>query len=492
MKSLCKFALAASLCSGLTVPLHAQELDCLSPAPEATPGTPEWQARDSENQACAAQRASDTAAVQSGSVDAPSPLRDTLRDPGKHAGQRFRFDAANIANRAGADLPIDVFRPCTPSSCTDVPEGVRNEEGPYPTVVIVHGGASNRQLHWWAAQGLAEQGYMTVALDVAETSGGDHGTDTQDLLEWLFSADFLFAAELRADRVGIVGHSQGASTASLIGQLDSRIKTIVAWDNLTALKAGWDDDIGVAPPADIALRVPALGIGADYYFTPRPYAEAPEPATSNGEGGRGCGFSAHPKDLGYQEMRADGVDTLLFILRAGTHLDFTPTTRGPSGSRYGQAVSLYLTLAWFDRYLRGLDDPALARDAFQRLVGVTVLDDSVDAHHIGSGIYDPVNGNQPILLEGLSLCDRMSFYFKSRYALRAPGSTQVINSEDWRADCYAGKTQALPAIPSNPPREPEAPVAVSDDGGRFGSSSLDLLSLALCAWAWSGRRLLRA
>ena len=67
---------------------------------------------------------------------------------------------------------------------------------------------------------------------------------------------------------------------------------------------------------------------------------APEPAPSNGEGGRGRGFSAHPKDLGFQELRAHGLDTALFVLRAGTHLDFTPTTTAPS-SRYGEAVATY-------------------------------------------------------------------------------------------------------------------------------------------------------
>uniref|UniRef100_UPI0034E9756D hypothetical protein n=1 Tax=Enterococcus faecium TaxID=1352 RepID=UPI0034E9756D len=91
---------------------------------------------------------------------------------------------------------------------------------------------------------------------------------------------------------------------------------IVAWDNLTALKNGWVDKIGMDPPADVAIRTPALGIGADYYFQVVPTTEAPEPAKANTQGGRGRGTDAHPKDLGYQELKAAGVDTMLVVLRA--------------------------------------------------------------------------------------------------------------------------------------------------------------------------------
>lgn len=460
-----------------TLPVLATAQDCLGPAPDAMPGTPEWQQRDLDNMACSEQRLADSYANQFLDPVVPYPLRDTFQEPAKHAGRRFRYDAASVANRGGVALPVDVFRPCTRSSCTEVPAGVTVRDGPYPTVLIVHGGASNRQLHWWAAQALAEAGYMTVAFDVAENTGGDHGTDAQDVLDWLHAIDFPFAAELRRDRVGIAGHSQGASTASLIGQIDPRIKAIVAWDNLTALKAGWEDDIGIDPPADVDIHTPALGIGADYYFAATPNRAPPEPAPSNGEGGRGRGFSAHPKDLGYQELRASGVDTMLFVLRAGTHLDFTPTTISPS-SRYGTLVASYLTLAWFDRYLAGLDDPRLAADAFRRLVGSARFDDSADVHSIGSGIPDAALVNQPTKIAGLSVCDRMSFYYKSRYALRAPGGTQLLNSEDLRGDCYAGKLQPAVPVVSDGGGDAGAP-----GGGRFGGgmSALGLLPLLLLA-----------
>lgn len=444
MKRSLWLAVALATCAA---PAQAQTADCLGPAPVAAPQTPAWFARDAANMACAEQRLQDTYANQFFDPVVPYPLRDTYREPSKHAGTRFRYDAATITNRGGAELAVDVFRPCTADTCSNTPEGVLTLNGPYPTVLIVHGGASNRQLHWWASQALAEAGYMTIAFDVAENTGGDHAIDAQDMLDWMYSASFPFTADFNPQRVGIAGHSQGASTASLLAQIDPRIQTFVAWDNLTALKEGWEDDIGVDPPADVVITKPGLGIGADYYFTPLANPLPPEPAGYNGEGGRGRGrgFTPHPKDLGYQELKTAGVDTMLFVLRAGTHLDFTPTTISPS-SRHGEAVATYLTLAWFDRYLRGLDDPALAQDAFRRLVRSQTFDDSADRHAIGSGLYDVSAGNQPYRIAGLSVCDRMSFYYKSRYALRAPGTADVLNSEDFQADCAAMTPPAKSAM----------------------------------------------
>ena len=39
-------------------------------------------------------------------------------------------------------------------------------------------------------------------------------------------------ARLDTSRVGIAGHSLGAGAVSYVGQIDPRVKAIVAWDNL--------------------------------------------------------------------------------------------------------------------------------------------------------------------------------------------------------------------------------------------------------------------
>lgn len=434
---------------------------CLERAPDAEPLTLAWTLRDTQNMVCAEQRVLDVPLSWAAGIDGsdlPTPTRDPYRAPVLHDGTRFRFDTATVTNRSGEALPAEIYRPCTVQACSAPADGVAVEDGPYAAVLVVHGGGSQKELHRWATQALAEAGYLAVAFDVAS---GNHGTDAQDMVDWLFSAEFPFAEDLDRARVGIAGHSQGGSTASLLGQLDDRLRAIVAWDNLTAIDPSlWADDIGVDPPDVPVITTPALGIGADYYFVPTPNLTPPEPPPFNGEGGRGRGVQPHPKDLGFQEVRDAGVDSMLFMLRAGTHLDFTPLQAGVA-SRYGKPVSLYLTLAWFDRYLRGLDDPVLAAGAYQRLLR-TRFDASADRHSIGAGRLDPLEGNQPFLIDGLSVCDRMSFYFKSRYALRAPGSAVVQRSDDWEQDCRSA---------------PEVPQVDggSSSGGGFGLPGLILL-----------------
>lgn len=488
----CLATLALALCAPPASAQSGPDPDtdpCVLPAPAAEPMTAAWTERDLQNQACAEARTQEVPlswTLGLGPDELPSPVRDPYRAPAKHDGQRFRFSTATVTNRDGEALAAEIYRPCSAETCSEVPEGITVAAPPYPAVLIVHGGGSQKELHRWAAQPLAETGYIAVSFDVAS---GNHGSDAQDMVDWLFSVDFPFADELDRDRVGITGHSQGGSTASLVGQLDERLRAIVAWDNLTAVDPMlWADDIGVEPPPGLPITTPALGIGADYYFTPEPYTDHPEPPPSNGEGGRGRGVSAHPKDLGYQELRAAGVDTALVILRAGTHLDFTPLMAG-TGSRYGEPYALYLTLAWFDRYLKGLAEPDTAADGYRRLLA-TRFDDLADRHNLGAGYYDPVDGNQPYRIAGLSVCDRMSFYFKSRLAITAPGNDQLIATEDWKTAC---KDDALPqpGTPDTPPLNPATPNDRAPDGsgGALGSAALALLGLVALRrrqWVASG------
>ncbi|MES2581421.1 MAG: hypothetical protein V4627_01785 [Pseudomonadota bacterium] len=372
--------------------------------------------------------------------------------PTRQAGVRFRFEQLTVPNRDGKPMVVEVYRPCTTGDCPQLPAALRAVDGPYPAVVIVHGGYSSRRLHWSAAQTLAEAGYMAILFD---TTGpmGVHGPDTQDIVDWVFAtpqkpradgAHFPRWQDLDTRAVGIAGHSQGGSTASLIGQTDPRLSAIVAWDNLTALRTAWVDQIGIDPPANVQIRTPALGIAADYYFRPVPYAASPEPALENKQGGRGRGDGAHPKDLGFQELKAAGVDSMLVVLRGATHLDFS--LFGGGASRLGEAVINYYTLAWFDRYLKGARDPALAANAHQRLTAAT-FDGSADRHNTSQGFYDATAataagdvyaGNRPYRIAGLAVRDRLSFYFSSRCHLRAPGSGVLATSDDLRrAGCAA-------------------------------------------------------
>lgn len=444
--------LAAAALLALGAAAHAAEpapLDCLGPVQHESPapGSAEWKQRDADNMACARQRIDDFA-QQPASLFTPgkTPALDAYRNPASHADKRFRYtEASTPTSASGKPIAVEIYRPCAAGTCTGLPAGLKTFEAPYPAVVIVHGGYSSKRLHRSAAQVLAEAGYMTIALETTAPMG-THGPDAQSVVDWVFATPkapvaganfFPHWEQLDTRMVGIAGHSQGGSTASLIGQADKRIRAIVAWDNLTALKTGWVDKIGMDPPADLALRTPALGIGADYYFKVVPTNEAPEPAKANTQGGRGRGAEPHPKDPGYQELKGAGVDTMLVMLRAGTHLDFS--LFGGPASRYGESVTNYYTLAWFDRYLKGAHDPALAVDAFRRLTAQT-FDESADRHNISQGLYDKaaagdsvLKGNRPYLVGGTPVRDRLSFYFQSRCAITKPGSTARVGSEDMRA-----------------------------------------------------------
>jgi hypothetical protein len=180
---LCSVALLAAA-SGVVPPsahattVDASPVDCAGPAPDAQPGTNEWTIRDRQNMYCALERLADAAQHPAGGFGS-SPSTET-RDaipfdeytvPQRHAGKRFRFLPAEVTNRAGLQVPIELYRPCAVGTCT-MPTSLAPQAGPYPVVVVVPGGfqglgpGAPKELYRWAAQGLAEAGYLTVVLDI--------------------------------------------------------------------------------------------------------------------------------------------------------------------------------------------------------------------------------------------------------------------------------------------------------------------------------------
>jgi len=269
---------------------------------------------------------------------------------------------------------------------------------------------------------------VVVAFDGAASNR----ENTEDVLDWLLATPDRptkkgqsnpFWKELDRKRIGIAGHSMGGQLASVLGQEDPRISTIVSWDRGT----------GLALPKN--LHKPTLFFIADYACQANPVCE-PEPYPQPPPDPRG------PADRGreYEIVRAAGVDSMNVAMRAATHLDWVPSQ--PSGNRYVETVSVYYTLAWFERYLKGSGDSKLARDAFERLTA-SVFDDSADRHNISQGFYDatrataagdPYAGNVPYRIKGMPVANRMSFYFPSKCYLSVPGAEGLrAVSEDMRA-----------------------------------------------------------
>ncbi|MFL5843369.1 MAG: alpha/beta hydrolase [Solirubrobacteraceae bacterium] len=460
------FTLAAFVPAAHAVP--AAVIDCQAPAPDAEPGTAAFDERDRANMLCATERLDD---MEGNPAFAAAFNAET---PGKFAGQtaamaldpahphltlgqlvpggstadpfrtlnrwgasgRGRVEDISFAATNGAKLNGHLFRP--PAS---VP-------GPYPGVVITTGSIQGYQeMYYWAAEGLAEAGYEVLTYDVQGQGNSDTfpafenctGIDacsgvpfqqaynfyqgTEDALNFFFSAANPGRADLDADRVGLAGHSLGASAVSEVGQCDPRVHAIVAWDNLApatqdcaAMAAGFP----AGTPAKPTNAVPGLGLNAEYFFNPTPQNGAADPDA---------------KDAGFRALRAAGTDTMQIALRASTHLEWTYVPYILPASRVGERVSMHYTLAWFDRYLKG------DKSATDRLTATT-FDASADASAIGAGPFDPdaaaadpanpEAGNAPVKLAGRKVADRVSFYYRSAYWF---GNGAKQRCDDLRKGC---------------------------------------------------------
>jgi len=290
-----------------------------------------------------------------------------------------------------------------------------------PAIVIVNGDLAPEQVYWWAAQVLARAGYVVMTFDpqghgASDTFGSGAtrlrhvavqqiaGTDainpaadadaaeqTEDALDFLLSPNDPLRALVDATRVGLAGHSRGADAVSIVGARDRRIDAIVAWDNLLA-QAG-------DPPRPPQPRVPALGMGADYYIYAPPYTSDPNPLAKLDA------FSAY---------RRAGVDAMEVVVRGGTHFEwsYVPSPAFGEATLRGIDMAAWYAEAWFDRYLKG------ERSAERRLLSDRWRHDRREA------AVDPEgDGNL------------YSFYYRSRLAIRAGG--HLVACDDLRDGCRA-------------------------------------------------------
>jgi dienelactone hydrolase len=413
-------------------PASARGVDCEGPAGDPQPDTSEWQQRELDNVYCGEQRFWDTstnpafAAAEAenlshtGQVD----MEDPFRDPWRWDGTRFRYQEVSFDNGAGDRLPGFLFRPCD-ATCHDRPAGLGTYAPRYPGVVIAHGGAAQQEMYLWAAEGLAEAGYMVLTFQIPtadNTGGGTHYDNTKAALDYFLSTPGAPATggdvnpasgELDRMHIGLAGHSAGGVAVSQLGQEDRRVSAIASWDRAQSSPM----------PDHLVLRTPALFFVADFncqrvpVCVPEPYTTPPNP---DGPGNKGADF---------QRVSAARTDTMKIALRAATHLDFTEFSPGV-GSRYGAAVTFYYTLAWFDRYLKSRDT-RLDRDAFARLTATT-FDGSSDLHNISGGRFDPLSReNVPARIAGHRVADRLSYHFRSAYSF----DRGRRSCEDMRAGC---------------------------------------------------------
>jgi dienelactone hydrolase len=435
---------------------------------EPEPGSPEWHQRDLENMehmtgrtrdqitnpdyglrlalaspGIAADDLADQVAnplhpvISASRLLAPGQAADVYRRDWERQGRGVVAPVV-YENRDGARIQGEVWAP--PSPWADPVTG-QEHTGPYPAVVITTGSIQGyKEMYWWAAQGLAEAGYVVMTYDVqGQGSSGtfahdedtgfiDCGPDgcpgvpfqqranfvegTEDALDFFLSPDNPLVGLVDQRRLGLAGHSLGAGAVTEIGNADERIQAVVGWDNANL-------------PAGVEPRVPTMGQNAEAFFGPQPYVTAPNPDANNAT---------------FRRFRDAGVDSMQVALRGSTHLEWTYVPYILAASSKGERVAMHYTLAWFDRWLKGerlgrsgaevrpRELRAQAEDARARLTG-EVFDDSADASAIGAGTYEPLAGNVPHTIEGEDVAEHLSFYYRSSYAFDG------LDCDDLRAGC---------------------------------------------------------
>lgn len=414
------------------------------PNGDPTPGTPRWSARDADHVACTDQRDTDRRYQPFSNVGTAFYGQDMYRRPERHDNIRFHHAAFNAV-----DIPsvpsTEIFTPCSnaPGDCPNLPAGMKRFDAPYPVVVTFHGVIAQKEHHRYTTQLLAEEGYLSIGVSGTGPGYAAQGPNVQraqsgdDILKWLNSpASGTYGQRADLDRVAFIGHSQGGSV-SLGYQGDPRVHAIIAWDIADTISAA-------------NTSQPVMFQRTDGGFA-TPEAKSAYPSSRN----RAL--------TGYTASQAKGLDVFNFSARATVHTDWNGYGVGLAGNRLGELLFNYYNLAWLDRHLKGKlvfdggnvvtadgrTEPeerayrqAVASDAFDRLIARR-FDDSVDAHNISMGFYDPdvaiaagdlYAGNVPYRVQGLETRDRFSPYFRSVCSISVPD--------------YVGGSDGRPGSPS--------------------------------------------
>src|SRR3954468_11717008 len=314
LTGMCVGAAALGAAPPTAAPPVGVDSSCVAPAGDPAPGTPEWVQRDTKNQYCAGLRNRDQLAspafgfgnLTQGAALYAEQMADQAADPSHPRGGfttlipgsksadpfrtikrwteagRGRVAPVSFKGINGATLRGHVFMP---------PRSVRRPRGGYPGVVITDGSVrAYEELYFWAAEDLAEAGYMVMTYDVqgqgysdlfgedcpGACSGVPYQQDynffqgAEDSLSFFLSSRNPYSTDLDRSRIAVAGHSLGAAAVSVVGQCDNRVKTIVAWDNLDAITNCDGVTIPAAFRSDRLVHAPALALTNDYGFWTQP------------------------------------------------------------------------------------------------------------------------------------------------------------------------------------------------------------------------------
>jgi dienelactone hydrolase len=375
----------------------------------------------------------------------------------------------SYTNRYGALIRGDVYGPLPHARDPYTGKTLRP---PYPAVVVTTGSIQgSEKMYRWIAEDLAERGYVVLTYDVQgqgtsetfphegpiadfpycdptskpntdEQTGcpgvpfqqeANFVTGTEDAIDFIESTprrpypnphrgsahvdrfnplagwvdhrpDARTVTPGRTTKLAIIGHSLGAAAVSYVQGVDRRVEVAVALDKLSASGS-------FAQNEKVTPKVPSLGVQSEYGFnvepywtmgdssftpSPRPFDQGPDPKRE--------------EKTGFDAWRKAGVDSMVVVPRASTHLEYTDINWVLPASRYGQDVAGYYLQAWLDKYLkhrRSADRQLLARR-------FTYL--------------EPRGGDKWVPVK-LRRAKRLSFYFCSGYAFHS-ASGRLLHDTD--------------------------------------------------------------
>jgi hypothetical protein len=345
------------------------------------------------------------------------------------------------------------------------PRGWTPGDATLPAVVIENGSVQAPQpLYWWAAQALVRAGYVVMTFDPRgqgrsdlQTPDGEQGSNlnSEVFISGMVNAiDYFrstpdapyphnvtcagtyptlvsdynpFHERVDPARLGIVGHSLGASGVSAVqGYPGERFEhPDPGGGNPVDVVVGWDS-LGTNP--DGPPRVPAMGHSSEYGLAPVAFANPPDPESDKNA---------------YRAYRDAGIPVYQLTIQGSTHYEWSlipsfPTTSwcpdmssGSCTGGWGRPMAEHYTLAWLDRWLK--------------LPGESGYDDA-DAR----------------LLADDDWCERYSFYLRSARAFPDRGGTPQV-SEDIRAECLGEPTpgSSATATPAGPtPSATPTPISL--------------------------------
>lgn len=300
----------------------------------------------------------------------------------------------------------------------------KNSTGPLPTVVIENGSVQAPEpLYWWMAQALVRSGYAVMTFDPRgqgrsdqQTPTGGQGSNANSAVFWeglVDAIDFFRSTPAKPyphntscagtyptvvtafnpqhgvqdrERLGIVGHSLGATGVSVVqsygaagaepwpGKIDASnpVDVAVGWDGLRA--PGEDSSGGLTSLTGllgqggempkVVARVPSMGQNSEYGLAPAPKFQTP---------------SKDEKLAPFKAWQAAGVPVFEFTIRGSSHFEWSLIPTFPATSwcpevkdgrcvgGWGRPMAEHYTLAWLDRWLKRDGEMGFA-DADNRLL----------------------------------------------------------------------------------------------------------------------------